>query len=170
MAWPTTLYSAPYPIIFGSQDPTAVATAGAIGALFIKLSAPIAVYQKLDNGKTVNWQVIGSGFGEQGSWSSPYLVASGASAIPIASANTRLVYLQGNAGPVVMTVDPPISDANGYLGKEITFIGVSTANYVTLQSGNTFNINGNAQLTKGKTLTVFQASVSPLIYLEKGRT
>lgn len=54
-------------VISGTQDPTLQATAAFKGTLFVKLSSPVGLYQKQDDGCNTNWTLLGSGGGGGGS-------------------------------------------------------------------------------------------------------
>ena len=137
----------------GAWNPSVVATAGPVGALFLLTVAPISVWQKQDNGVTTNWlKIAGSGAGggigiaSVGSLAAPLAVTvAGINQVGLPATNYDF-YITGSGGPVVVN-DPPLVLTNCFLGQIVTIFG--GANAVTFQDegpGSDWFCNGNTVL------------------------
>lgn len=157
--------------ISGQIDPTISGFDAVAGTMYIKLSAPVALYQKQDDGNTTNWLEIetsggGGDVGTIGTQADPVLLNAAGDTVTATAANQRIIFIDTTTpGGVTLTTDPFIIDPFGYIGKEWTIIGESEVEdqAVTLQPGAHLQINGNWVSTGSPTnasLTIIQVTAT----------
>lgn len=101
-------------VVVETVDPTVTAVDAPAGTLLIKLSAPFALYQKQDNGASINWTIVGAGGG-----------GGGGSIVSFPSSTI----VAGDVGKLAMLVPegPNIGEAAVYEPGAITFISAVKA-------------------------------------------
>lgn len=103
---------------------------------------------KVGNGSTpyTTLPYVGS-FTPSGTRASPNQITA-VGGITATVAPRQLQFVEGSAGPVVITVNPQIS-AGDFTGQELILQGTDDTNTVTIANGNGLELNGSCPLRNG---------------------
>lgn len=100
---------------------------------------------------TSRWHVISgaasSGVELQGTRAAGVSISAATQIVPVAGAE-NVVFIVGNAGPVISTASPPVDTTSMVIGQKLKIIGTDDDNTVTYDSSVNFVLNGSYTLAK----------------------
>jgi hypothetical protein len=143
-----------------STNPTSVAVSAPIGSLLLNESTG-AIYKKLDSGLSTNWAELAVGAAQLtivGTKAAPKSITSAGFSVALgnlssSTAPLQKIYIQGSGGSVDITANPQV-EAGAVDGQQIQFVGCSDDNSVLFEDGDGLSLNGNAEITDDRILTV----------------